>query len=174
MPAPDDLQNIMLTSATETDGYTNLVFYRKRKTGDTEKDVEIKVLNDILQFTLKRGLFYLSIDIEITLNYWGRFLTQERPVSSRAMGGRLLLSVVISCISGYSLLPSLKFVPKLSMASGPHLKPWMMAVRLVFSAMTIIKAFWRSLQFHAFGSLHIPERLSRKVAWVCSASINLR
>ena len=69
MPAPDDLQNIMLTSATETDGYTNLVFYRKRKTGDTEKDVEIKVLNDILQFTLKRGLFYLSIDIEITLNY---------------------------------------------------------------------------------------------------------
>ena len=68
MPAPDDLQNIMLTSATEMDGYTNLVFYRKRKTNDTEKDVEIKVLNDIIQFKLKRSLFYLSIDIEITLN----------------------------------------------------------------------------------------------------------
>ena len=67
-PAPDDFHNIVLTSAMEMDGYTTLVFYRKRKTGDTEKDVEIKVINDILQLTLKRGLFYLSIDIEITLN----------------------------------------------------------------------------------------------------------
>ena len=78
-PAPDDMQNIMLTSATEMDGHTNLVFYRKRKTGDTEKDVEIKVLNDIIQFTLKRSLFYLSIDTEITLNCCGRCPTQGRP-----------------------------------------------------------------------------------------------
>lgn len=59
MPAADDMQNIMLTSASEMDGHTNLVFYRKRKTGDMEKDVEIKVLNDIIQLTLNR---------EITLN----------------------------------------------------------------------------------------------------------
>ena len=61
MPAADDMQNIMLTSASEMDGYTNLVFHRKRKTGDTEKDVEIKVLNDIIQFTLpEKGLILLK------------------------------------------------------------------------------------------------------------------
>ena len=79
MPAPDDLQNIVLTSATEMDGNTNLVFHRKRKTNDTEKDVEIKVLNDIIQFRLKRSLFYLSIDTEITLNCCSRFSTRGRP-----------------------------------------------------------------------------------------------
>ena len=35
----------MLTSAMEMDGYTNLVFHRQRKTGDTDGDVEIMVLN---------------------------------------------------------------------------------------------------------------------------------
>jgi len=44
MPLPDTTENIMLTSATEMDGYTNLVFYRKRKTGDNDQDVEIMVL----------------------------------------------------------------------------------------------------------------------------------
>ena len=68
-PAADDMQNIMLISGSEMDGYTNLVFYRKRKTGDIEKDVEIKVLNGIIQF----------IDTEIPLNCCGRFSTQERP-----------------------------------------------------------------------------------------------
>lgn len=43
MPLPDTMQNIMLTSAMEMDGYTNLVFYRKRNTGDNQ-DVEIVVL----------------------------------------------------------------------------------------------------------------------------------
>ena len=61
MPAPDDMQNIMLTSASEVDGYTNLVFYRKRKTGDIERDVEIKVSNHIMQFTLpEQGLILLK------------------------------------------------------------------------------------------------------------------
>lgn len=43
MPMPDaeNMQNIMLTSASEMDGYTNLVFHRQRKTGDTVTDVEI-------------------------------------------------------------------------------------------------------------------------------------
>ena len=57
MPAEDDFQNVRLPLASEIDGHTNLVFYRKRNTGDTDKDVEIKVL--ILQLTLKKGLFYL-------------------------------------------------------------------------------------------------------------------
>lgn len=59
MPTPDAMQNIMLTSAMEMDGYTNLVFYRKRKTGDTENDVEIKVLNDFIQLTLPEQGFIL-------------------------------------------------------------------------------------------------------------------
>jgi len=46
MPYPDEVNNIMLTAASEMDGYTNLVFHRLRKTGDTAKDVEIMVLND--------------------------------------------------------------------------------------------------------------------------------
>lgn len=44
-PDADNMQNIMLTSASEMDGYTNLVFHRQRKTGDTATDVEIMVLN---------------------------------------------------------------------------------------------------------------------------------
>lgn len=59
MPTPDAMQNIMLTSAMEMDGNTNLVFYRKRKTGDTENDVEIKVLNDFIQLTLPELGFIL-------------------------------------------------------------------------------------------------------------------
>jgi len=43
MPSPDEAKNIMLTSASEMDGYTNLVFHRLRKTGDTATDVEIMV-----------------------------------------------------------------------------------------------------------------------------------
>ena len=43
-PSPDTTPNYMLTSAMERNGYTNLVFYRKRNTGDAQ-DVEIKVLN---------------------------------------------------------------------------------------------------------------------------------
>lgn len=43
-PSPDTTKNYMLTSAMEMNGYTNLVFDRKRDTGDPQ-DVEIKVLN---------------------------------------------------------------------------------------------------------------------------------
>ena len=79
MPAPDDMQNIMLTSATEMDGYTNLVFHRKRKTGDTQKDVEIKVLNDMIQFTLpEQGLILLKHRYRITLNCCNTFSTRGR------------------------------------------------------------------------------------------------
>ena len=41
-PNPDVINDYVLMSAMEMDGYTNLVFNRKRKTGDV-KDVEIKV-----------------------------------------------------------------------------------------------------------------------------------
>lgn len=43
MPMPDKVQNYMMMSASEMNGYTNLVFYRKRDTGDAEQDVVIKV-----------------------------------------------------------------------------------------------------------------------------------
>ena len=43
MPMPDKEQNYMMMSASEMNGYTNLVFYRKRDTGDAEQDVVIKV-----------------------------------------------------------------------------------------------------------------------------------
>lgn len=72
MPFPDDMQDIMLTSAMEMNGYTNLVFHRKRKTADTAKDVEIKVLHDIklvhhTVYTEKRLFLYICIDIQIRL-----------------------------------------------------------------------------------------------------------
>lgn len=41
-PMPDKEQNYMMMSASEMNGYTNLVFYRKRDTGDAEQDVVIK------------------------------------------------------------------------------------------------------------------------------------
>lgn len=40
---PDKVQNYMMMSASEMNGYTNLVFYRKRDTGDAEQDVVIEV-----------------------------------------------------------------------------------------------------------------------------------
>lgn len=43
MPMPDKEQNYMMMSASEMNGYTNLVFYRKRDTGDAKQDVVIKV-----------------------------------------------------------------------------------------------------------------------------------
>lgn len=52
MPLPDNMQNIMLTSAMEMDGYTNLVFYRKRKTGDNDQDVEIMVFKLMTSYSL--------------------------------------------------------------------------------------------------------------------------
>ena len=114
MPVPDDMQNIMLTSATEMDGYTNLVFHRKRKTGDTQKDVEIKVLNDMIQFTLpEQGLILLKHRYRNHTELLQHILDSRKAWSSRRIGGRLLLSVVINYLPGYSLSPLLKFVPKL-------------------------------------------------------------
>ena len=104
MPAADDMQNIMLTSASEMDGYTNLVFYRKRKTGDTERDVEIKVLNDIIQFRLKMELIVLKHRYRNHTELLRQILDSRKALSSREMGGRLLLSVVIKCLRGFSVL----------------------------------------------------------------------
>ena len=128
MPAADDMQNIMLTSASEMDGYTNLVFYRKRKTGDTERDVEIKVLNDIIQFRLKMELIVLKHRYRNHTELLRQILDSRKALSSREMGGRLLLSAVIKYLRGFSAsalvqITMFKFVPKLSMASVRHLKP---------------------------------------------------
>ena len=43
-PPKDAKQDYTLTSQEERDGYTMLSFHRKRNTGDTEGDVEIKVV----------------------------------------------------------------------------------------------------------------------------------
>ena len=43
-PPKDAKQDYTLTSHEERDGYTMLSFNRKRNTGDTEGDVEIKVV----------------------------------------------------------------------------------------------------------------------------------
>ena len=105
MPAPDDMQNIMLTSATEMDGYTNLVFHRKRKTGDTEKDVEIKVLNEIIQFTLpENGPISLKHRNRNHTELLWHIMDSRKALSSREMGGRLLLPEVINYFSSSLLI----------------------------------------------------------------------
>ena len=43
-PPKDTQEDYTLTSHEERDGYTMLSFHRKRNTGDTEGDVEIKVV----------------------------------------------------------------------------------------------------------------------------------
>ena len=102
MPAADDMQNILLTSAFEIDGYTNLVFHRKRKTGDTEKDVEIKVLNDIIQFALpEQGLIVLEHRYRNHTELLSHILDSRKALSSRRIGGILLLSAVINYLHGY-------------------------------------------------------------------------
>ena len=94
MPAPDDMQNIMLTSATEIDGYTNLVFHRKRKTGDTEKDVEIKVLNDIIQFTLpEQGLILLKHQYRNHTELLQRIVDSRKAFSANVCRARWLAPI---------------------------------------------------------------------------------
>ena len=111
MPAADDMQNILLTSASEMDRYTNLVFYRKRKTGDTERDVEIKILNDILQFRLKMELIVLKHRYRNHTELLRQILDSRKALSSREMGGRLLLSVVLKYLRGFSASALVQMCP---------------------------------------------------------------
>ncbi|XP_022778868.1 uncharacterized protein LOC111320472 [Stylophora pistillata] len=68
MPMPPDAeQNYNLTSSWEMDGYTSLMFSRKRDTGDTQGDVVIEVRSIEIQSKIYGASCYFTIIICIPL-----------------------------------------------------------------------------------------------------------